>query len=170
MAAPPPAGTATARKVASSTAPARPGHERSTRRAPLRVVRPARGRGARRQGQDRSRLLHGLSIALVVGSLLVVVVAQAMLANGQVRLAGIQHKLSLEASTHRQTEAAVSTLEQPYRIVSTATQVDHMVHAQVIELPYVSLTTPLPTPTVTPAPATTPTASSTSSTTAAPKR
>jgi hypothetical protein len=107
----------------------------------------------------------GLSIALVVCSLLVVVVGQAMLANGQVRMAGITHNLALEESTHRQNVAAVSVLEQPYRIVSTATNTLHMVHAPVLELPYVSLTTPLPTPTVTPAPAT-----ATSSTTAAPKQ
>jgi hypothetical protein len=113
-------------------------------------------------------LLHGLSITLVVGSLLAVVIGQAMLANGQVRLAGIQHKLTLEESTHRQTEAAVSTLEQPYRIVLSATQVDHMVHSPVIELPYVSLTTPLPTPNVTPAPVTPPATTATTASTATP--
>jgi hypothetical protein len=169
MAAPPPAGSATARKVASSVSPVRTGQERTTKQSPLRVVRhEQQRRGARPQRRDRSRLMTSLSIGLVVAALLAVVVGQAMLANGQIRLAGVQHQLALEQSVHRQNEAAVSTLEQPYRIVSTATNSLHMVHAQPLQLPYVSLATPLPAPKVTPPPA--PPASTTSSTTVPPKQ
>jgi cell division protein FtsL len=115
---------------------------------------------------NRRRVLNILSVSLVVTSLLAVVVAQALLANGQVRLSSLQHELSLEQSSHRQAELAVSKLETPPRIVSAAAS-QGMVHpANVIELPYVSLSVPVPTPKVTPAPAApppAPTASTSSS-------
>jgi hypothetical protein len=95
-----------------------------------------------------------VSVTLVVGTLLAVVVAQAILANGQVKLSGLQHELSLEQSLHRQGELAVAQLETPSRIVGSATSQLHMVRPdQVTELPFVSLTAPLPTPKVTPQPA-----------------
>ncbi len=80
-------------------------------------------------------------------------VGQALLANGQVKLAGLQHELSVEQAAHRQTELAVAKLETPTRIVADATTQLHMSAASPIELPYVSLSVPLPTPKVTPAPA-----------------
>jgi hypothetical protein len=99
-------------------------------------------------------VLNIISVSLVVAALLAVVVAQAFLANGQVRLSALQHQLSLEQSAHRQAELSVSELETPARIVGAATSQLHMVRpANVVELPYVSLQTPLPTPKVTPAPA-----------------
>lgn len=132
----------------------------SVRRAPLRIVGPRR----RRLEQGRRnpiRLLHVVSVTLVLGSLLAVVVAQALLANGQVRLSALQHELTLEQSAHRQAELTVSELETPARIVAAASGQLHMVRpTQVMELPYVSLSTPLPTPKVTPAPAAAPAASS----------
>jgi cell division protein FtsL len=162
--------------AASKAAPARrhvraPGAGAPARRAPLRVV-PARRRGTRSAQQpgrlarlfQGNRLFTVLAVILVVGSLIAVVVGQAMLANGQVRLASLQHQLSLEQSTHRQAELSVSELETPSRIVATATGQLHMVRpAQVIELPYVSLSSPLSTPKVTPAPAVAPSTSPTSS-------
>jgi hypothetical protein len=114
---------------------------------------------------NRRRVLNIVSVSFVVTSLLAVVVAQALLANGQVRLSSLQHQLSLEQSAHREAELAVSQLETPPRIVSAATS-QGMVHpANVIELPYVSLSVPVPTPKVTPAPAAPPptTSASTSS-------
>jgi hypothetical protein len=93
-------------------------------------------------------------VSLVVVALLAVVVGQAFLANGQVRLAGLQHQLSLEQSAHRQAELADAKLETPTRIVAYATTKLGMVATpSVIETPYVSLSVPLPTPKVTPAPA-----------------
>jgi hypothetical protein len=100
-------------------------------------------------------VLHIVSATLVVGTLLAVVVAQAILANGQVKLSGLQHQLSLEQSLHRQGELAVAQLETPSRIVGSASNQLHMVRPdQVTELPYVSLSAPLPTPKVAPRPAT----------------
>jgi hypothetical protein len=112
-----------------------------------------------------------MSVTLIVGTLLAVVVAQALLANGQVKLSGLQHELTLEQSLHRQGELAVAQLETPSRIVGSATNQLHMVRPdQVTELPYVSLSAPLPTPKVTPrppAPPPAPSASSAASTAAA---
>jgi cell division protein FtsL len=103
-----------------------------------------------------------LAVSLVVGALLVVVAGHALLADGQVRMAAIQHQLTLEQSTHRQAELQVSQLETPSRIVSAALGTLHMVHPPaVIQIPYVRLTSPLATPKVTPAPAVAPTSTST---------
>ncbi len=105
------------------------------------------------------------SLCVVVLALLVVVVGQAYLANGQVRLHSLQHELALEQSTHRQRELAVARLETPARVVAAATGQIHLVHpASVTELPYVSLSVPLPTPKVTPAPAPPPAPAATSTT------
>jgi hypothetical protein len=90
---------------------------------------------------------------MVVVALLTVVVGQALLANGQVKLSALQHQLTLEQSAHRLAELGVAQLETPARIVGAAQGQFHMVHASVVELPYVSLSVPLPTPKVTPAPA-----------------
>ena len=147
--APPPAATAKApvrRQAAGSSA--RSAETGSARRTPLRIVGPHRRRRDRR---NPSRLLNVVSASLVLGSLLAVVVAHALLANGQVHLSALQHQLTLEQSSHRQAELAVSELETPSRIVAAASGQLHMVRpTQVVELPYVSLSTPLPTPKVTP--------------------
>jgi hypothetical protein len=93
---------------------------------------------------------------MVVAALLAVVVGQALLANGQVNLASLQQKLTLEQSAHSQAELAVAQLETPSRIVAAATRGGLVAQSNLIELPYVSLSVPLPTPKVTPAPAPTP--------------
>lgn len=152
--APPSAASAqqSTRRQAGSSAP---GTRRGTRRAPLRLVPARRRAGARTKAPAgrQTRVLNILAVSLVVGTLLAVVVAQAILANGQVKLAGLQHQLALEQSLHRQGELAVAQLETPSRIVGSASAQLHMVRpAQVTELPYVSLSVPLPTPKVTPGP------------------
>jgi hypothetical protein len=150
---------ATATAAARRTAPARPGRAPARSQPPLRVVpttRQENRRAAVAAAVPRRRLVTFISVALVVGALLVVVVGQAMLANGQVRLSTLEHQLTLEQGSHRQAELGDSQLETPSRIVGAATS-QGMIHpAQVTELPYVSLTTPIPTPDVTPAPATPP--------------
>jgi hypothetical protein len=106
---------------------------------------------------------------MVVAALLAVVVGQAILANGQVRLASLQHQLTMEQSAHRQAELAVAQLETPSRIVSAAQgQLGMIHHGSVIQLPYVSLSVPLPTPKVTPAPAPPPTPTTSSAGAGAP--
>jgi hypothetical protein len=101
---------------------------------------------------------------VIVCALMVVVVGHALLANGQVRMASIQKQLVAEQANDRQIELSVQTLEMPSRIVSAALA-QHMVHpTQVVELPFVALTTPLPTPKVTPAPVVATTSTTTPST------
>ena len=106
--------------------------------------------------------MNVVALCLVVAALLAVVVGQALLANGQVRLSGLHRQLSLEEASHRQSELAVTTLETPARIVAAASTQLHMQHAVVTELPYVPLTVPLRTPQVTPAPAPSPPPATTS--------
>ena len=160
--APPPAATAVATRrhatAASHASPRRAGRGAeapSTRRAPLRVVPTRSRRGIRggRTAAGRGRLLPILSVSMVVAALLAVVVGQALLANGQVNLASLQQKLTLEQSAHSQAELAVAQLETPSRIVAAATRQVLVAQSNLIELPYVSLSVPLPTPKVTPAPA-----------------
>ncbi len=88
---------------------------------------------------------------MVVGALLAVVIAQALLANGQVRLASVDKALQTEQGVHRQAELLVAMAETPPRIVGAATS-HGMVRATITELPYLSLTTPIATPKVTAAP------------------
>jgi hypothetical protein len=109
-------------------------------------------------------MLNILSVSMIVVSLLAVVLAQALLANGQVRMSTMEHQLSLEQSTHRQDELAVAQLETPARIVGAALK-NGMEHPTVTELPYVPLTVPLPTPKVTPAAAAPPATSTTGTST-----
>jgi len=122
---------------------------------PLRLVPSRKGQPGRIRQllANRRRVLNIASVSIVAASLLAVVVAQALLANGQVRLSSLQNQLSLEQSAHRQAELAVSELETPPRIVSSATSQGMVRPANVVELPYVSLSVPVPTPNVTPAPA-----------------
>ena len=161
---PPPAATANAparRHGTGASARPRAGSVSTWRVPALKIVRSRREKREREPGRERergprknrNRLLNTVSITLVVGSLLAVVIGQAILANGQVRLSSMQHKLALEQSSHRRAELAVAELETASRIVGAASAQLHMVHpTQVIELPYVSLSKPLPPPKVAPGP------------------
>jgi hypothetical protein len=86
---------------------------------------------------------------MVVVALLVVVVGQAMLASGQVRMARLDQQVLVAQAEHRQREINVSQLETPSRVARKASGLVHPGH--VTQLPSVSLQTPLPPPTVTPA-------------------
>jgi len=135
----------------------------SPRRLPsLRLVRARSGKPAR-----RGRTIEVIALILVVGSLLTVVIGQALLANDQVQMSALQQELSLEQSTHRQAELQVANLETPQRIVGDATQAGLVHPPQVIELPYVSLKVAIATPNVTPAPAPTTTTTTPPATTSA---
>ena len=149
MASPSAATAAPERRIARRAAP-------TPRWAPLRVIPGRSGSRTRRWRAHlrQPRLLNIMAISIVVAALLIAVVGQALLANGQVRLSALQHELALEQSAHRQSELAVAQLETPSRIVAAASGQLHMVRpANIVELPYVSLSIPLPTPNVTAAPA-----------------
>jgi hypothetical protein len=143
-----PTSSGAVRRVATSRPGTDPGRTPSPR-PPLQVV------PSRRRDRAASRLVKYLPVAMVVIALLIVVGGQAMLANGQVRMSRLDQQLKIAQSQHLQQELNVTRFETPSRIVGAATAQLHMVHpSHVIQLPYVSLRTPLPTPTVTPAPAT----------------
>jgi hypothetical protein len=134
------------RRVASSRAGTDPGRSAS-RRQPFQVV-------PRRASRVVSWTLRYLPAIMVVLALLVVVAGQAMLANGQVRMADLEQRLQVAQGVHRQQLLKVSKLEVPKRIVGSAIGRQQMVRpSHVMQLPYVSLQTPLATPNVTPAPA-----------------
>ena len=120
---------------------------RSLRRSAGSAPRAVALRLVQRLPRRRRIRLSIVSAVLVVGSLLTVVVGHSLVAEGQVRLAGVQAVLSAEQARHRQEVMAVASLEDPSRIVADARQQLHMVSAgQVQQLPYVSLDTPLPAP------------------------
>jgi hypothetical protein len=147
-----PASSSAPRRVASSRSGtgAEPRRDAS-RREPLQVVPSRRAKWA------GSRILRYVPVIMVVLALLVVVAGQAMLANGQVRMADIDQRLQVAQGVHRQLVLKVSTLEVPTRIVRSAIGQQHMVRSSdPLQLPYVSLATPLATPNVTPAAATPP--------------
>jgi len=147
---PPPAAAAAA-AIPSSAIPDR-GFEVPGRPPALRVVdRRRRGRSAHRAAPRRVAVL--ISIGVLMASLLSVVVGHDMLAQGQVRLTGIQSALTSAQDAQRQEIVSVARLETPSRIVGEAEQQLHMVSpGQIYQLPYVSLDVPLPTPKVGPAP------------------
>ena len=141
-----PSSTGAARRVASARVAGDPGRNPS-KRPPLRVV------PRRRPDGSRSRIVTYLPAIMVVVALLVVVVGQAILANGQVRMAGLDQQLQVAQASHSAQEESVSKLETPSRIVGDATTNGQMTHpSHVTQLPYVPLNIPLATPNVTPAP------------------
>jgi hypothetical protein len=141
-----PSSTGAIRRVASSRVAADPGRNPS-KRPPLRVV------PRRRPGGARSRVVTYLPAIMVVVALLFVVVGQAVLANGQVRMAGLEQQLQAAQARHSAQEEGVSRLETPARIVGDATASGTMTRPDhVTQLPYVPLSTPIATPNVTPAP------------------
>ncbi len=124
MAAAPSSGAA--RRV--TPAPLRNDPGRSPQPTPLEVV-PSR-RSA------RGRIVKFLPVVMVVVALLIVVGGQAMLANGQVRMARLDQRLQIAQSEHRQEVLNVAERETPSRIAGAATAQLHMVHpAHVTQLP-----------------------------------
>jgi len=128
---PPPA---TAR--ATSVRPARVGTPRTeARRPPLRVLEALPRR--------RGRLLRTLAVALIALSLLAVVVAHSVLAQGQVRLTTEQSQVAAEQALHRQLLATVAKAENPATIIAEAKNLNLVPPASVKQLPAVSLSTPI---------------------------
>jgi hypothetical protein len=141
-----PSSAGAVRRVASSRVGNDPAGNPS-RRPPLHLV------PRRRPDGSRSRIVTYLPAIMVVLALLVVVAGQAILADGQVRMAGLEQQLQTAQARHGAQVESVSKLETPSRIVRDATANGKMTHpSHVTQLPYVPLNTPLATPNVTPAP------------------
>ena len=102
-----------------------------------------------------------VSLAMVGGSLLSVVIGHAVLAQGQVRLSGVQAALAAEQAVHRQEVLGAAKLETPSRIVAQARQQGMAPPTNTHQLPRVPLDQPLGAPHV--APSTTTTAPSSTS-------
>jgi hypothetical protein len=93
-------------------------------------------------------LLAGL---LIVGSLVSVVVGDDLLTSGQVRLSSIESQLKAGQSALAAGQVQVAQLEAPQVVVNQAEhQLGLAAAAQVVYLPQVSLSTPLPVPNTSP--------------------
>lgn len=138
-----PPSTATARRATAAPQP-RP----SARRPALRVVQPERRRGVRAGGSRRSHVW--LAVGMVVASLLFVVVGDAMVAQGQVRLAKIQLAISAQQATQKAMQTEVAQLAAPDRVVAQGIALGLTAPAQVVNLPEVPLDVPLPVPDTSP--------------------
>ena len=138
-----PAGTATARRApAPRPAPSAP------RRPPLRLFEPAPRRRPGTRGVQRSTMwLSGL---LIVGSLLAVVVGDAFVTQGQVRLSTTQSALVAAQATQKSLQVAVAMKAAPPVVVSQAKSEGLVAATQVVYLPQVPLNVPLPSPQIVP--------------------
>jgi hypothetical protein len=90
------------------------------------------------------------SAVLVVGSLLAVVVGDAMVSEGQVRLAAVSQELQAATSTQKNGQVDVAQKSAPDLIVSKAEHDGYRAPPNVVNLPYVPLNVPLPVPNTSP--------------------
>lgn len=134
-----PPATAPARRPAS-----RPEPRPAARRPPLRLFEPAPRRALSRRRGRRAQLL--VSGALVVGTLLAVVVGDAMVAQGQVRLSGLQSQVSAAEVAQKAAQVTVAQLAAPDRVVAQGMRLGLSAPAQVVDLPQVPLDVPLQAP------------------------
>jgi len=125
--------------AAASRASERPTGDLASRATPRRPSLRVLDAQPRRRG----RALRAVAAVAVVGSLLAVVVAHSMLAEGQVRLTAAQAQVAAEQSVHRQLLASVAKAENPAQIIAEAKKLDLVPPTGVIQLPAVSLSTPV---------------------------
>ena len=89
---------------------------------------------------------------MVVGSLLAVVVADAMVAQGQIRMAAIQSNINDQLTIQKSAQSDVAQLAAPDRVVAQGINHGLIAPAQVVNLPQVPLNVPLPVPDTSPLP------------------
>jgi len=134
-----PASRIAAQRLGAPRAATRAGDAR------LEVVR------ARTRANRRHRVAPLVSAALVSSSLLAVVVGHAVLAQEQVRLAAVQAEVTSAQVVHRRDIVSVANLGDPSRVLREAETTLHMVTpGQVIQVPHVTLGTPVQAPKVSP--------------------
>jgi hypothetical protein len=142
---------ATARRAIVRAAP-RP----ASPRPPLQVFEPTpRPKPARRSVRRPTMWVAGL---LVVGSLLAVVVGDAMISDGQVRLTATQGQIAAATTAQKALQVNVASIAAPPVVVSQAESAGMVAPAQVVYLPRVPLNVPLPVPQLTAQPPSTSTA------------
>lgn len=141
-----PAGTATARRAPARQTPRQA--PSAPRRPPLRLFEPApRRRPGTRSVQRSTMWMSGL---LIVGSLLAVVVGDAFVTQGQVRLSTTQRALIAAQATQKSLQVAVAWKAAPPVVVSQAKNEGLVAATQVVYLPQVPLDVPLPPPQIVP--------------------
>jgi hypothetical protein len=94
-----------------------------------------------------------VSVALVVGSLLTVVVGDALVTDGQVRLSTAQGELAAARVVQKSDQVAVAEKAAPPVVVAQAKSQGLIAPSTVVYLPQVPLDVPLPTPVTSPPPA-----------------
>jgi hypothetical protein len=133
--------TASARRAAPRrSTSAAPAHRRTLRSVP----------GVTRS-KGRRRATTVAAVTLFSLSLLAVVVGNALLAQGQLRIGSISSKLTQEQAVNRQTVLNVAALETPARIEQAASGLHLVQPVQVLQLPSVPLDVELPPIKVAPA-------------------
>jgi hypothetical protein len=85
-------------------------------------------------------------VVLVVASLLLVVVGDALVAQDQVRLASVQMQIGADQVRQKAMQTAVAELAAPDRVVAQALASGLISPPTVGDLPYVPLDVPLPVP------------------------
>jgi hypothetical protein len=138
---PPPPANAAARRAPSRPVP-RPDARPS--RPPLRVVGPVPRRSSSPRRAPRARIW--ISALLVVGSLLTVVVGDALVTEGQVRLSTAQDQLASAVATQKAAQVEVAEKAAPPVVVAQAKAQGLVAPNMVVYLPEVPLDVPLPTP------------------------
>jgi hypothetical protein len=139
--------------MAGSAPPAVRGHEPHTlrrpqpagdRRPPLRVFEPAPRPRRRPRRVTRPDLWAGG--VLVVGSLLAVVVGDAVVAQGQIRLANTQQAIVAATATEKAEQVTVAGMAAPPVVVRAAEGLGLVAPTSIVDLPAVPLNVPLPIP------------------------
>jgi hypothetical protein len=83
---------------------------------------------------------------LIIGSLLSVVVADDLVAQGQIRLAHTQSLTAAALAQQKQLQVAVAQLAAPQIVVTEARQLGMVAPTQIVDLPSVPLNVALPVP------------------------
>jgi hypothetical protein len=143
-----PTATATARRAPARSVPR--SAPVAPKRPPLRVLEPAPRRRKRTRAVRRSTVwVSGL---LVVVSLLAVVVGDALVAEGQVRLSATQSQLAAATVAQKTYQVEVAQKAAPPVVVAEAKSQGRVAPTLVVYLPQVPLTVPLPAPQTSPLP------------------
>ena len=82
-----------------------------------------------------------------MGSLLAVVVGDAVVAQGQIRLTQTQQAITAATATEKSEQVAVAGMAAPPVVVRAAEGFGLVAPTSVVDLPTVPLNTPLPVPT-----------------------
>jgi cell division protein FtsL len=92
-----------------------------------------------------------VAVVLIVGSLLSVVAADDLVAQGQIRLSHTQSQTAAALTQQKQLQVSVAQLSAPQIVVTEARQLGMVAPTQIVDLPSVPLNVALPVPNTAPA-------------------